>query len=675
MSSANSKEVNGTAVDTTASMNSHINSILFSPNHHSLNSPTNLSVHSLFLQEPDELTKFSNNKTETIKKPISIMMLNKNQKTKASKNSNGPTSVMSMLKIYKNVLNKIQKPSSSLSTSSNPLDQANQQSTEPTSRVPATQKTSLSSSCLNKLNTKALLNSQFNCVKSSDASKIRNQIDSSSSVFSYEFRNDLATEKDEKIFDNIDLNEPDCQKISRHSFKKSFIDLNESSSLHMDEAAMANKVKHYDGYKSLFKQIESQKIGPVVVSEAASAIMSIAEAVNFKCTKNSPKSICEPTVTAGNKIVESIINNTRSASVCLNVNFDDKTCPDGEDDDMLCDLEVASFFNSNKKFKTEIIHLDGNNFCYCYHEEPDKTSNNEFQQIQGNFFLNFNKKILLFSISHIFCKFYLEPINMCFNDNELSKIIIDSGNRSDDDDNQNLDSLVKQLVAEASLSDLDGLNSMHSRHNKNFKVFKQKFESTPKTISIGKQIKPEHIINNNMNGVYRKKLDEFKIFENTSFDLEESELVDEDEEDIMSEELEKCIIDDDESDDMNNEISLINYGPNGFQNFGIPPKHVSTLENSDESLAEIDFSCNKNGNTKLASELSNGKRSASTTYSATLNSSLSSKALNDKLFEKKKPDHSSSNLDFSNIKIEKKIRLNYRKPQNANNLLNFGTLC
>ena len=33
------------------------------------------------------------------------------------------------------------------------------------------------------------------------------------------------------------------------------------------------------------------------------------------------------------------------------------------------------------------------------------------------------------------------------------------------------------------------------------------------------------------------------------------------------------------------------------------------------------------------------------------------------------------NIDFNNIKIEKKIRLNYRRPQNLNNLLNFGTLC
>ena len=34
-----------------------------------------------------------------------------------------------------------------------------------------------------------------------------------------------------------------------------------------------------------------------------------------------------------------------------------------------------------------------------------------------------------------------------------------------------------------------------------------------------------------------------------------------------------------------------------------------------------------------------------------------------------------TDFNFNNIKIEKKIKLNYRKPQNLNSLLNFGTLC
>ncbi len=257
----------------------------------------------------------------------------------------------------------------------------------------------------------------------------------------------------------------------------------------------------------------------------------------------------------------------------------------------------------------------------------------------------------------------------------------------DDEETQNLHYLVKQLVAEASLSDLNG--KMKPTGN-NFKMYK-----------------PAPVIkkaNNNNQNLTMSTMEEFDNFNSTSLDLEKSEFVDDDFEN--NEDKQSSI-----SEDMNNEISLINYGPNGFQMNNVNNQNACCMQHNDDctdgSLADIDIDLayqnqhhhhhHHNSNNKLVVPLvravpalngKDSKRSASTTYSTTINISplnhqahLISKGLGSgRVFEANSNNNNNSadmpknNLDFNNIKIEKKIRLNYRKPHNNNNF-NFGTLC
>jgi hypothetical protein len=238
----------------------------------------------------------------------------------------------------------------------------------------------------------------------------------------------------------------------------------------------------------------------------------------------------------------------------------------------------------------------------------------------------------------------------------------------DDEETHNLDYLVKQLVAEASLSDLNG--NMKPTGN-NFKMYKPAASIKNPTANF------------NMNN----KMEAFDNFDSTSLDLEKSEFVDDefdnpDKRSILSEE------------DMNNEISLVNYGPNGFQMNTANSQNACCMQHSDDctdgSLADADLAYPVTHNTNLLvvpavrpvpmMNKKDSQRSASTTYSTTINiSPMNQQAhLNNKgsgkVFESNKSAEK-NNLDYNNIKIEKKIRLNYRKPHNNTNNSNFGTLC
>jgi hypothetical protein len=279
---------------------------------------------------------------------------------------------------------------------------------------------------------------------------------------------------------------------------------------------------------------------------------------------------------------------------------------------------------------------------------------------------------------------------------------VDDNDDDDDDETQNLDYLVKQLVAEASLSDLNlpPPSSMKASHpptitSNNFKMYKPSpIKTTPQTF---KQHNNHHQSQNHhhVNVANNSKMiaEEFDNFDSTSLDLEKSEFVD----DELGGEDKRSNSGDISGEDMNNEISLINYGPNGFQmnskTAGIScftqQQQLQQLNDdyTDCSLVDIDVPCNNMSLVPAPEQpIKNhdSKRSASTTYSTKINISplnqqalLSSKgAGSGKVFidGKSSFDGSKSNLDFNNIKIEKKIRLNYRKPHNSNNF-NFGTLC
>ncbi len=366
-----------TAADATASINSQCSSSMrkFS---NLKGSPTR-SYHSLSYREPDEHTKYSATKVSELKKPVSTMMLNEDSSKKSPKHLNMSSSnrVLSVLKMYKNVLNKIQKPANQSSLDNSVAACEN----SPTKTATSTQKSSLSASCLNKLNTKALLNSQFNCVRSTEP--YANNVDSSSSIFSYEFHqespNCVPNDKHEKIFDNINLSELEIEKSNYNSLKKSSPGMENTNSADIisvskfDENVLVCKASE-PCHGSLLKQAEPKQHKH---KHSDAKIQQAQPDRTIELKKSSKVNSCKQNVNSnsntGTKVTEW---NSSQQATAVHPNVA------AQDEDMLCDMEVASFFNNKKQFKTSIIQLDGNNFCYCY-EETDAKSN-DFQQIQGS---------------------------------------------------------------------------------------------------------------------------------------------------------------------------------------------------------------------------------------------------------------------------------------------------
>jgi hypothetical protein len=331
-----------------------------------------------------------------VKKPVSALVLNNNEDAKKSpKHQGGGNRVLSVIKMYKNVLNKIQKPSSNSNSSGSTtaVDAKTPKISYDISPKAVVEhpppRTSLSSSCLNKLNTKALLGSQFNCVRNVDP--YANNVDSSSSIFSYEFHHDSngrATvaacgdeEKNEKIFDTINLSELDLDKSQYDSLRKSSHVIMQQSFVNNDEDMISvNELgDNYSPPQSSqvnFKQEPTRNISPSYVKKSSKS----SKSKHSDTTKQKQSSAKQSKASKASSKKQMTSSNSKIGVTHQSLNGGGG----GPDEDVLCDLEVASFFDNNKKFKTSIIQMDGNNFCYCYHEDDDdgEEKGNDCQQVQ-----------------------------------------------------------------------------------------------------------------------------------------------------------------------------------------------------------------------------------------------------------------------------------------------------
>lgn len=573
-------------------------------------SPTSRSYQSLSYKQEKKTQHIKNlGRSESINKPKSSINLNEviESSTIKRQNSQKNSKIMGMLKVYKSMLSKIQKPQTDSSKYSN-------------------RTTSLSSSCLNNLNTRSLLAGQFSCVKSGGNQTYReSQVESSSSIFSYECRNH---------FDNDDDDKP-VKSVEHTGFGP--VDTFSQSSLNKKNSFMNQSLTL--GSKKTKSQDKSSLKGGLAKSEQSFQVLESSSIADKKF-----------------KVIEPTKPSSRAEE---------------NNEDSLCDLEVASFFTNNKKFKTSIIQLDGNNFCYCYQEE-----------------------------SSIDEKMDMKPPSQEFA-NELSlvnkQIASLEKEYSDEDEGstQNLEYLVKQLVAEASLSDLNDMTHLKTS-NKIYKPVCTKQQTTMMVPTGGIQKRAKEIYENNG--------------DTCSLDLEQSEFVDDQEDiynknDYLDDDDDEFVLSED-NEELNHEISLSNYGPNGFQPMNdkitMPEEQPiacveSEVDDDDSSDAEI--ACINNN--KISSQMLGGvchlhdttptnRRSNSASYSASLSGGMSPsmqkrvglpvKSTNDnnsKLIMYTPTDKSSnkSSLDQNSIKIEKKIRLNYRKPQTGGEVFNFGTLC
>ncbi|CAF0706540.1 unnamed protein product [Brachionus calyciflorus] len=321
-----------------------------------------------------------------------------------------------------------------------------------------------------------------------------------SSVFKM-YKNMFTSRQDSDLILNSTRNDSSCLKLNSSCFLKYdssnstiFNNILSSSPIsnklydQPPENTLSPNVKVYDGYRSLIKQIEDLKLSP-------------------------------------------------EKETYLNMS--------DNDDDLKCDLEVASFFTKTIKCQAVNNYFSSNDLM-----------NYDYSQ-------NFH---------------------------EVKK------QKEEEDDAQNLDILVKQLVAEVSLSNFN---------------FDKKMNSTEENY---------------------ENLD----FDKNSFDL--SEYVDED-------------------------LNLNNSSPR--------TSSESSLANSYEN--EFDFRYYKNSNSLGPS----GQRLEPVLSNHNNNNNNDTKTI--RSINYFYPESSSHDNSSSNIKLEKRIRLNYRRPQNGYttnaNYLNFGTLC
>lgn len=299
-----------------------------------------------------------------------------------------------------------------------------------------------------------------------------------------------------------------------------------------EEKLLNDTVKVYDGYKSLIKQIESHK--PIYNQETNFDAQFL---LGQRDNSNSP-------------------------------------VPLATEDDLICDLEVASFF--------------------------DKTSR------------NFNVLTEL-------------NTNVFYTDYDCDQVVYECVYEQDkDEDSQNLDLLVRQLVAEASLSNLN-----------------------------------------------------FGVLTNSK-NLEENYLVDElenDQDDLVDDLEDENSLDLDHSEFVDDDFQIGEYKKSSIISNGNCTGEESPLKSdrSEDSLVDVDVSYMHMSKPQAVLQMYSKTTPASFRKPASTRASRIEQLYFDPLTSLSELYDENRNSD--SIKIEKKIRLNYRKPQNLSNLLNFGTLC
>ena len=369
---------------------------------------------------------------------ISESLANTPRKTKKQANNQaGQSKVMSVFKVYKNIVNKMNK-----NTNGAPAPAQKPKQSASSSRF----------YCLNKQAAKGLLNNEFSCVR--NECNYLNGNASASTISGIGYFRSSSPASNLKCDSNENTNEYSREE---EIVKKA----NKAMGLH------TTPIKIYDGYKSLIQQIS------VVETDITNNNKSVDQDDCFEISNN-------------NKVIR---KNSRFTAVQKKVY--------SIDDDVMCDLEVASFFD-HKKLRIKSDETDNQSDCYIHKENEANddydASQNDFDNINNkdltisyvnNYFndQNFDSNEDLNQLEHLNQMYdyndnengnnydydvleqddmnYLETNSqeMDANDYELEvdedRANYGSSHYDDDEDTQKLKYLVQQLAAEASLSSVN----------------------------------------------------------------------------------------------------------------------------------------------------------------------------------------------------------------------------
>ena len=629
---------------------------------------------SLFQSGESYPSKLKNSPSKTSKSTTRIDEVHKNVNTiKESK-------VKTMFKIYKNVINKMNKAKSV--TTNNTLTK---------------QSSSISN---NKEN--------FNCFNKNGNSK-------TGIAKSFILNNELSCVKNECNFLNGDGNASASTLSGIGYFRRASLSSSETNfDLNLNENS---PIKLYDGHRSLIKQLEMHNL--------TSKYDTNNSVILNNCDINANKSNNYENTSHLNDTVD-IYSNKFPPKTCKSnfIETNDKQVLDANklvkdslltaEEDIMCDREVASFFDVKSKQAAikELINLNDNlqyeikpsanlTAATFYEQENDALSDDsEFNESNEDFY-EYNS----FDEDS-------NPIDL--NSQEEAS---DLGDEEDDD--ENLEYLVKQLAVEASLSsvNLNGKvilnnkrestptqnvlqsyanNLKYSNYDKNQMNLENLVENlNTKFVNNSKNLSNNENIDHNFR---RDEINKNQHFLNHNEDST-ANLTDTEIQSILrSSEVSSASF----LDEIENNLKLINKQNNSSDLFSSLKKsqpsslvkHVSStivrpIKQYELQPASVE---NSNGLKKSFNSTILVQKpliiSPFENYTSSLGRSAAYKNRDAELIGNKNNDEEIgfnqmqplNDINFNNIKIEKKIRLNYRRPQNMNsnhtkNYLNFGTLC
>lgn len=473
---------------------------------------------------------------------------------------------------------------------------------------------------------------------------------------------------------------------------------------------------------------------------------------NENSTKNEDQiSAGSRTSTAGALATATITSITTSSGTSSSSSK--KTKDISSEEEILCDLEVASYFDDRKLKNSD----DESNYYYEKENNPYETNN------------NYKSKSISHNDDCYPDEFYPvdvaaeedddedlmddddDPMNDILDDvidDELDELRDDDDDDDEnnlDEDSSNLEYLVRQLAAEATLS-LNGKkivntykksnydNSINKKLEKDYpntcvlknKIFSCSSNENQKFINTTVSDEEEELVydlesnfglNDYINDCHDEKQFSKKDLSSKSEldDYNENRFNDEDYDydyngsysksdtseslnGLKMSNLNFSVINTETSQNINN---INKYNSNGFSSLrnnsnNKPKPNVFTLSHRLNNLNNQQLKSNLYEQKKLEKELfgdNRQKRSSST--SSTGQQSHVVKLIDNKKnqstqhYQQQLPQHNyqqhqakhntiqlaRKENEFNNIKIEKKIRLNYNRPQNFNSILNFGTLC
>jgi hypothetical protein len=608
-----------------------------------------------------------------------------------------------MFKIYKNVLNKMNKAKSV--TSNNTLTRQQISSSNNKENF----------NCFNKNNNNTkpglakslLLNSELSCVKNETCNFLSGNGDGNASASTLSgigyFRRASLSSSSET---NFDLNQ------------------NENS-----------PIKLYDGHRSLIKQLEMHKLISNYDTNNNIVLHNGDIDVN---SKNTYENTCHLNTTID---IFSNQNSTNKTSKNNFIETNEKVILDANklvkdslltaEEDIMCDREVASFFDVKLKqsIAKEMIQFDQNvqyettkpslNLTTTTNTfpQPDieqsSDDDSEFNESNEDFY-EYN------SFEEDSNQIELNSQDEEDDDNDSDE----NDEEDDEEEDDNLEYLVKQLAAEASLSSVNLNGKLILNNNK-------KETSPPQIVIKSNYANSLKNSNYNMNHMDLENLvdDLNKNFEKTDEDEEEGSIDNEYEDEnsnsnknqqflklneentsnLTDTEIQSILRSSEVSsasflDEIENNLKLINKQQIAQNDLfsslkksqpSSLVKHVSStivrpVKQYDQEPASVG---NYNGLKKSFNSTILVQKpliiSPFENYTSSLGRGAAYKTQEEEFVNKnnrKEIDIKNgkmqplNDINFNNIKIEKKIRLNYRRPQhltnnNNRNYLNFGTLC